>query len=300
MVGSLRLLGLSIIAYGLFSGFLYIDNVILGPITRLVCAFFILIYLIKTLTIFDNERVHKIESRLEAAFHNKKLQDIGELTACITHEIKTPLSSSLMRCDLLEQQLSQIHQNNVELNEQSFTRINKQLSHIRCGVLSAAQISQELLQFSHRGDVEYSQCHVISLVQDSIALLQHKLELFNINVSIPNHLCVYGNKNQLEEVLINIINNSIDAAKEEKRIDISATLTDLSVEIVILDYSGGIAIHHIDKVKQPFFSTKDKKSGTGLGIPLTIKILEYNNGFLQFVNSSKGLKSTIRLPIDSI
>jgi signal transduction histidine kinase len=284
-------LGISIIIYGLFAGLFYIEDIIVGPMIRTLLALVMLIYLRKTLELFDAERQQQIERSLHQVLHNDKLRDIGELASGIAHEIKTPLSSALMRCDLLEKQIA--------TSEYDRDNAQRQLEHIRKGLLKAAHISQELLQFSHKRMPVKQRLSVAGLIKESLELMAHRLNDFQVEIDIPTDLYFYADKEQLEDVVINIVNNAIDASIDKKVIFIHAEQRGLRIKLSITDFGTGIDDSIKDKVLLPFFTTKDKSTGTGLGLTLSQKVLEQNQGKLSLNNTKSGLCVEIELAMES-
>ncbi|MGF1756591.1 HAMP domain-containing histidine kinase [Photobacterium sagamiensis] len=289
--GAVGYLGISIIIYGLFAGLFYIEHIIVGPMIRTVLALVMLIYLRKTLELFDAERQQQIERSLQKVLHNDKLRDIGELASGIAHEIKTPLSSALMRCDLLEKQMA--------ISEYDQANAQRQLAHIRKGLLKAAHISQELLQFSHKRMPVKQRLSVAELIKESLELMAHRLNDFQVEIDIPIDLYFYADKEQLEDVVINIVNNAIDASIDKKVIFIHAEQRGLRIKLSITDFGTGIDDSIKDKVLLPFFTTKDKSTGTGLGLTLSQKVLEQNQGKLSLNNTKSGLCVEIELAMES-
>lgn len=284
-------LGVCIIIYGLSAGIFYIEDLAIGASVRTTIAIIIWFYLRKTLELFEDERQLQIENSIQQFHHDSKLRDIGELSSSIAHEIKTPLSSALMRCDLLEKQFERGDFDKVEMQ--------RQLSFVRKGVLKAAHISQELLHFSHKRKAIKHYVSMDSLVEESLSLMGHRLHNFEIQKDIVPNLYFYADKEQLEEVLINLINNAIDASKETKVIVIKAEQKGLRVVLSVIDFGTGISEHIMEKVMLPFFTTKDKHHGTGLGLTLCQKILEQNRGSLSIQNTGTGLCVAIELPMES-
>ncbi len=289
--GAVEYLGISIIVYGLFAGLFYIQDVIIGASVRTILAMVILFYLRKTLELFDAERQTQIERSLQEALHDDKLRDIGELSSGIAHEIKTPLSSALMRCDLLEKQL--------EGEACDKDNIKRHLQHIRKGVVKAANISHELLQFSHKRSAVKQKVSMDKLIDEALDLMGHRLTEFEVSKQISSDLYFYADKEQLEEVIINIVNNAIDASSDKKLICIQAEQKGLNVLLSITDFGTGIEDSIKEKITLPFFTTKDKNNGTGLGLTLCQKILEQNQGKLSFNNTKTGLRVDIELPMES-
>lgn len=289
--GAVGYLGISIIIYGLFAGLFYIEDIIVGPMIRTLLALVMLIYLRKTLELFDAERQQQIERSLHQVLHNDKLRDIGELASGIAHEIKTPLSSALMRCDLLEKQIAR--------SEYDRDNAQRQLERIRKGLLKAAHISQELLQFSHKRMPIKQRLSVAELIKESLELMAHRLNDFQVEIDIPTDLYFYADKEQLEDVVINIVNNAIDASIDKKVIFIHAEQRGLRIKLSITDFGTGIDESIKDKVLLPFFTTKDKSTGTGLGLTLSQKVLEQNQGKLSLNNTKSGLCVEIELAMES-
>ncbi len=249
------------------------------------------LYLRQTLKLFEDERQLQIEGAIRQFHHDSKLRELGELSSSITHEIKTPLSSALMRCDLLEKQIDQ--------DDVDREKMKRQLSYIRKGVLKAAHISQELLQFSHKRNAIKQKVSMDELVNEALNLMEHRLHYFDIQKIIMPNLFFYADKEQLEEVLINLINNAIDASEENKKIVIKAEQKGLRVILSVIDFGTGIDEAILEKVTLPFFTTKDKHHGTGLGLTLCQKIVDQNGGSLLIENTGTGLCVSIELPMES-
>ena len=229
---SVALLGISIIVYGIFAGLLYIENSLIGVMIRTLLAGVILFQLHNTLSLFDAERHSQIERSLQKSFHNKKLRDMGGFSSSIAHEIKTPLSSALMRCDLLEK-----HCNSDKINTDE---VNRQLNLIRKGLLSTSHISQQLLDFSHKKVANFQTLPLVNIVDNALDLMEHRLTNFTIEKNIAADLCVYVDELQIEEVIINIINNAVDACTNEKLVKIQAQQKGMRVQLAIIDVGGGI------------------------------------------------------------
>lgn len=284
-------LGICIIVYGLLAGIFYVDDLVLGVFVRTILAVCIGYYLRKTLGLFEEERQVQIEQAVQQIHHDNKLRDIGELATSIAHEIKTPLSSALMRCDLLEKLVDQ--------KESDQKKLERQLFFIKKGLLTAAHISQELLQFSHKRNSIKTLVAIDILVDESLSLMGHRLNQFQIEKDIFPNLCIFADKVQMEEVLINLLNNAIDASSNTKKIIIKAEQKGLRIILSIIDFGTGIDGKILNKVMLPFFTTKEKQKGTGLGLTLCQKIVEQNGGNLSLHNTGSGLRVSVELPMES-
>ncbi|WP_335665184.1 sensor histidine kinase [Photobacterium frigidiphilum] len=276
--------GIAMICYAFSAGLLFSELGIWVIFLRTLCAIAILVFLWKALHVFDIEREQQIEAVLQRAFQDTKLKELGGLTSAVSHEIKTPLSSALMSCDLLEKRLP---------NDEN---ANRQLERIRSGIERAAHISQEVLNYAHQRKMKASTVNVLALASSATNLIQYRLASFDVIIDIDPDLTVYGDNVQLEEVIINLLANAIDACHEKKGIHISARIKGVKVIIDILDSGQGIPENIIEKAVQPFFTTKAVGEGTGMGLAICRQILMQHNGDLILSNTQTGLNVQIILP----
>jgi C4-dicarboxylate-specific signal transduction histidine kinase len=141
-------------------------------------------------------------------------------------------------------------------------------------------------------------------VNEAINLLEKKLKksMVDISVGLQNAYTV-GVKNELTQVIINIINNSIDAFEKNgvliRNLDIASGVKNGEVYISIKDNAGGVSKKIIDRIFEPYFTTKHQKSGTGLGLFMSKMICEQGMGGSIDVKSSKNQTTfTIKIPQD--
>jgi len=115
-------------------------------------------------------------------------------------------------------------------------------------------------------------------------------------------LLVKGNRNEIQQVVVNILNNAVDASEHlpEKIIKIDAALKDNLVTIKISDFGEGITEHQLPNIFNFFYTTKKVGKGTGLGLPICKNLLQKHNGQL-VVDSKPGQTTfTISLPVHSV
>ena len=146
-------------------------------------------------------------------------------------------------------------------------------------------------------------------VDNALKIVGASLANYEIRVeqSIQEHLHIYSYKNEFTQVIINIMNNCKDAFKtvesQLKLIEIKAYRDEQNREIIlnISDNAGGIDSAIMEKIFDPYFTTKHKDQGTGIGLYMSKAIIETNmKGFLQAENISGGARLTIRLPFDAV
>ena len=212
-----------------------------------------------------------------AAQQNLHLMTMGKMMASLAHQIRTPLSSSMLY-------LSQIIDGKLDLEKsQKFT--SKALDRIR----HIEKTINDMLVFAHGGQFHMSDFAVTELLaelQDHLApqLKLHRAQL-NIKANEQNIL-INGNKDALLGALANLCMNAIDASEQALTITISTTLDRRGdLNLAVIDNAGGMDEQTLQHLFDPFYTTK--QDGTGLGLAVVKSVIESHQGQIQ-VNSSAG------------
>ncbi|WP_409299955.1 PAS domain S-box protein [Peribacillus sp. SCS-155] len=227
----------------------------------------------------DVTSIRETEERLRKT---EKLSVVGELAASVAHEIRNPLTALKGFVQLLQGQDTR--------NGQYFNIMLDELDRIN-------HIVGELLVLAKPQQVKFREFDILHLVTDVKTLLESQANLFGSEISIdspPPMPAILCEPNQLKQVFINIIKNSIEA--EANLINISFEFQDSSILIKICDNGIGIETERMKHLGEPFYSSKEK--GTGLGLTVTTKIVESHNGKISFESEiNKGTEVTIELPV---
>ncbi|SHH93939.1 sensor histidine kinase [Ferrimonas marina] len=274
--------GIALIAYGLAAGLLKTEWSLWVPVTRTFCALAVLVTLFRALKIFDRERELQIQAQQRQLYRGEKMRAMGELASGIAHEIKTPLSYAQLSCDLLQKRWCP------DAPER------KQLDRVQRGLQRAAHISQEVLQFSRQQPAQMQTVQLSEVVHSALDLMAHRLKPFTVACRLDPSLRIQGDRIKLEEVLINLLQNAIDASEQEKSLEIHSWARGDRVLLQVLDHGSGIDPTQLKRVLQPFYTTKD--NGTGLGLAISQQIIHEHQGELTLDNWMKGLRVTINLP----
>ncbi|MGF1735159.1 ATP-binding protein [Photobacterium satsumensis] len=277
--------GFSVVAYGIAAGLLLTSYGIWVPVVRTLCAVAISITLWRALMVFDLERLRQIKATLQQSLQHDKFKELGELTSAIAHEIKTPLSSAIVSCDLLERQLPSDNDN-----------AHRQLNRIRNGMEKAANISHEVLNYAHQRTPNYTNIDLAELVKDTLDMMSHRLAHFSITMSVPEKLSLEGDHTQVQELFINLLNNAIDACGVKGAITISANPMGEHILIRVTDNGPGMSDDILAAATKPFYTTKPAGKGTGLGLSICKQITSQHQGQLSFKNTDNGLCVEIELP----
>ncbi len=223
-----------------------------------------------------------------------KLATIGELAAFIAHEINNPLTSVLGYASLI---LSELAPDDPKRGD---------LEVIEKEALRARAIVRDLLGYARQTDSVLEQTHLNDAIESVLPLAKRRAEMHN--VTIASHLdprlpTIMADVNQLKQVFINILNNAIDAMPQGGEVEVSTrevTSNGLGprVEIAFQDHGVGIAPEHLTKIFDPFFTTKEDGKGTGLGLPITKRIVERHGGNIEVSSErGQGTRFTIHLPV---
>jgi PAS domain S-box-containing protein len=229
--------------------------------------------------------------------HEHKMISLGRLSASVVHELNNPLAGILNYLRLMLKVL-----NRGAPNAESLKKFKRYLSLAESETSRCSKIVSNLLAFSRKSDLEISAVNVIELLEKCVLLSQHKLMLSNIEIHTefgPDTPTVWGDANQIQQALINLIFNAIDAMPEGGEIRLGCRpLTDKGlVEITVADTGRGIADKDLQQIFDPFYSTKTEGKGLGLGLSVVYGIIDRHKGKI-YVNSqiNKGTMFTIWLP----
>lgn len=222
---------------------------------------------------------------------SEKLAAIGELTAGVAHEINNPVAVIQGNLDVLRDILGPT----ADPVRQEIRLIHQQADRIR-------QIVTKLLQFARPGEFAgyVERVDVNALIHDCLVLTRHNLvkRRIALELDLAAHCEVEINRSELQQVLINLIVNAVQAMPEGGSLRLSsadALCGDgaSAVQVRVADTGHGIAPEHLDRIFDPFFTTK-KGSGTGLGLSISYAIVQRYGGEIG-VSSTPGQGTEFRL-----
>ncbi len=227
----------------------------------------------------DITKEKETEERLRKT---EKLSVVGELAASVAHEIRNPLTSI--------KGFIQFMQSNDDKNGTYFKIMLDELERIN-------QISSELLALGKPREVHFEQSDINDIFTSVMWLLESQANLYSVEIEYTNEQnlpLIDCEPNQLKQLFINVIKNSIEA--DSKKISINITHESEYLNISIKDDGNGIDHDRIERLGEPFYSSKEK--GTGLGLTVSYKIIQSHKGQISFnSNLNTGTTVTILLPI---
>ena len=228
----------------------------------------------------------QLESQLAQA---EKLSSVGLLAAGVAHEVNTPLAVISSYTQMLAKQL------------RGDERLAPLLDRITSQTFRASEIVNSLLNFSRTGSTEFSELNLNSVIRDTLTLLEHQFKTAGVKleVDLMSELPpIVGNANKLQQVFLNLFINAKDAMTAGGSLRVSTEVNG-RVGVLISDTGSGIAPEHMQRIYDPFFTTKNAPSdgqrrGTGLGLAVTYGIIQEHSGRIH-VDSTVGQGTTFRL-----
>lgn len=227
--------------------------------------------------------------------YTAKLVSLGEFSAGIAHEVNNPLtiiegSVALMKM-ILEDAIP---------DRQGLLRVANKISDTTNRI---AKIIKGLRTLSGNAEDEpFTNVSFQSIVEPSLEISRPKLQTHNIRISVhaPNELVdLFGNEVQLSQVMMNLVSNAIDAVKEcegERWIEIHYKALDEWIEIFVVDSGEGVQEENVEKIMEPFFTTKVSHQGTGLGLSISKTIVENHEGTLTLMKETPHTTFRMRFP----
>ena len=227
-----------------------------------------------------------LEAQLSQA---DKMSSIGLLAAGVAHEVNTPLAVISSYAQMLAKQLT-----GDEKKSALMEKITRQ-------TFRASEIVNNLLNFSRTSGAEFGEIDINKIIHDTLTLLEHQFKTARIEVkqeftaSLPP---VQGNAGRLQQVFLNLFLNAKDAMPSGGRLMV-ATGNGTGVNVTVSDTGSGIAAEHINRIYDPFFTTKNapregQSRGTGLGLSVTYGIIQEHAGKIR-VESQPGTGTTFHL-----
>lgn len=229
--------------------------------------------------------------------HQDKMMSLGRLAASVAHEINNPLSGILNYLRLMDRMLERgTH------DEAALTKFKRYLETVTTETDRCARIINNLLTFSRKPTDQKIPVSIQELLERCVVLSQHRMALDQIDLETrisPETMTVMGDMNQLQQCIINLIFNAIDAMPGGGRLELSARFCNdrRFIDIQVKDDGCGIEQSEQARIFEPFYTTKEEGVGVGLGLSTTYGIIQHHGGSIQLESTpGKGTTFLIRLP----
>ena len=223
---------------------------------------------------------------------NEKMASLGTLLAGVSHEINNPLNFIKGSVDVFETQFNRDFQNSSPKYAQYFHILNS-------GVTRISNIAKSLNHFNHQTTAFNNNCDLSQLINNCLTILNNELKN-NIVVTkkLIDDIHIKGNSGQLHQVFLNIITNAIHAMEGKGSLLIETVRSNHLIYVILKDTGKGIDDQSLEKIFDPFYTTKEPGKGTGLGLSIVYRILKDHSGNIDIKSKpNQGTEVKITLPL---
>lgn len=238
-----------------------------------------------------NKMVRKVEDSAVRMAQTEREMAWREMARQVAHEIKNPLTPMKLNIQHLQQALRNNNSNVTELAKRVSDSLIEQIDNL-------AYIASEFSNFAKMPEAKPEEIELNDLLNKAVELyLNEENTKVNLQKS-EQSLYVYADKSQLVRVFSNLLQNAVQAIPEEREgnVQVSVTKEGKDAFIAVADNGNGISEDIIERIFQPYFTTKT--SGTGLGLAMTKKIIEFWKGTIWFeTKQGEGTTFYIRFPL---
>ena len=237
------------------------------------------------LIIFDDvtDRA-ELEQRLVQA---DKLSSIGLLAAGVAHEVNTPLAVISTYAQMLAKQVANDEQKSILLD-----KIAKQ-------TFRASEIVNSLLSFSRTSTTSFGDLDLNKVIRETMSLLEHQIQKAGVEVKLDLESGmppVHGNAGKLQQVFLNLFLNARDAMDGGGVLTVRTWGEESGARVDVSDTGHGISPEHIQRIYDPFFTTKGTRKGTGLGLAVTYGIVQEHKGSIEVSSRHGGTRFHLEFP----
>ncbi len=232
---------------------------------------------------------NELEIKRAEAIQTSKMAILGEMAAGVAHEINNPLA--IIKGNILLFKTQQLDKDKLE----------KRIDTVNSCVDRIAKIVKGLSQFSRSSELGTREnCPLSKIIQDSVFLSEVNTKRHGVELRVqdPGDLEINCNEIEIEQVVVNLIKNAVDAVKDldQKWVSIVAGRENGVVFLKVIDSGKGISPEVESKIFQPFFTTKMVGEGTGLGLSISKGILDSHNATIQINKNIENTCFEIRFP----
>ena len=232
------------------------------------------------------QATREVEEKHWELMKAEKLAAIGELATGVAHEVRNPLSGIGLALELMKDETEN------EEHKQTIRDILNEISRLE-------RIVKGLFQLGHPKSIQLIECTPNDIVERALNLVSMKAK--EKGVTIRKDLACGGSffvdHEQIEQVILNLLINGIEATGGSGEVRVETKCSNGSVEISVSDTGCGVPDEEMDKILQPFYSTKER--GTGLGLAISSRIVEAHKGKLHITSRvGEGSTFVVEIPND--
>lgn len=247
------------------------------------------------------DRTRELKETHSKLLHQDKMASLGKLSASVVHEINNPISGILSLVMLMNRMME-----GGKLQQKELEQFKQYLGLMETETRRISRIVSNLLAFSRHSKMEFGAVHLNQLIEKTLFLNANLLKLHSIKVEenlSPNLPALMGSEDRLQQVFMNLVSNAAEAIEgshgERTLSIITKPLPEKEcVSVSFTDTGVGIPQQNLSKLFEPFFSTKKKGKGVGLGLSVAYGIIQEHGGSIQVQSEEgKGTTFTVEFPL---
>ena len=252
------------------------------------------------------EKIRRLDAEKEEAEYKKQMEQqiivcerlasLGTLAAGVAHEINNPLAIIRESAGWMRQLFAKDELKNIPRHDDFVKALDK----VEKSVERASRITHQLLGFVGKSQSTLSEVNLTELIEEAIQLISHEAQNRDIRIVRqiePSVDTIWSDPYQLRQVLLNLLTNAIHAVNSDGTISITVEDVGDCRTITVSDTGPGIPRENLDKIFEPFFSTKSPGQGTGLGLFVSRGIVEKLGGIIEVASEiGQGARFSIRMP----
>jgi len=230
--------------------------------------------------------VQRLKENEEQLIQAEKLTSLGQMAASIAHELNNPLAGVLVYTKLLSKKVA----GDTFMKEEALGYLSKMESEVS----RSSRIIRNLLDFARQTEPMLRLVDINQLLEQALSLVGHQAQLQNIEIIrelSPSLTKVMADFDQLQQVFTNLTLNAIQAMPDGGRLTLRTSVVDSEISVDVQDTGCGIPKENLSKLFTPFFTTKEKGKGVGLGLAVVHGIIERHKGRVK-VQSEVGKGTT--------
>jgi two-component system NtrC family sensor kinase len=275
---------------------------LIGGALIVAVAFYVTGQIIRRMEVIDTEKDQLGQQLVRAT----RLAELGQMAAGFAHEINNPLQIMKSEQTLIDTIFSDMKERGDLKESEDLKELEDSIAQIKLQIDRCAKITQAILKFGRQSEPVIKDVDLVSFIPEVTSMISKKASVSGITLKeeiAENTPIIHVDPSQLQQVILNLYNNAIDAIVERHgsqggELTIGAGPDeDGRVRVSVKDNGVGISPENLKKVFAPFFTTKPVGKGTGLGLSVCYGIVDSMGGVME-VESEKGVgtKFIIRLP----
>ena len=232
----------------------------------------------------DVTELRDLEDRTRLA---ERLAAVGTLAAGLAHEIRNPLNSAQLQLQLLDRRLRK------RIDD---SKLLEPIDLVRDEITRLSQLVSEFLDFARPSVLEVGECNMVELVQTVVELERPSASAYGVTLDLvmPEEPVVISvDRGKVQQVVLNLLRNAIEVLDQGGRVTVEVAPDGMGARVQVKDNGPGIPQDVINRIFEPFFSTKEK--GTGLGMAICHSLVTQHGGDIR-VHSQDGAVFEVTLP----